>query len=224
MISLGTTVSALDEEWVPGMGQLRESLLCPVATVATSSHSTIPDLSHLRVADLIIQSQFEKTWNVALLHGLWPEFIVQAIVALPLGHQDIRCWQDEPGGTCRLRSLYKQLLPRTVGPSLPWEVVSKFDVPPKLRIFYWRLLHDRLPTRSRLSRWSAHVDPKCPLCNQADEIVDHIFHSCPFTQPVWALFSPSFQPPTRIVNVAFWLWQVATPKNQKLGIVIFWWL
>lgn len=95
VIGDGQSLRAFDDHWVPGVGILRPLLNgVPDTTIDAALQSTV------RVADLIYTSQSGRQWNQALLNSLWPPHIVHAILALPLGHRDIRCWLTEPAGSC----------------------------------------------------------------------------------------------------------------------------
>lgn len=95
--------------------------------------------------------------------------MVQAIVSLPLGGMDTRCWENEPAGTCRFKTLYKHLLPHHICPSQPWKVVWQLPIIQKLKIFFWQLLQNKLSTRDRLSKWMNEIALTCPLCRSASE-------------------------------------------------------
>ena len=59
---------------------------------------------------------------------------------------------------------------------------------PKLRIFVWLLMHDRLNTKDLMIRKHWHVEggPMCVLCtNQILETRDHLFFDCPFATVCW---------------------------------------
>lgn len=111
VIGNGHHVIALNNYWVPGLGPLRNML----------RKTTNPNdpLSVVWVKDPIDHDPFGVRWNLPLLRSLWEEHVVQAIVSLPLGGTDIRCWENELAGTCRFKTLYKHLLPRHICPSLP---------------------------------------------------------------------------------------------------------
>ena len=124
----------------------------------------------------------------------------------------------------RLGTLYKHLLPCSILPSLPQQVVWKLDVPTKLKVFCWRLLLDRLPTRLRLSRWTSTMDPIYPLCTQANETLNHVFASCPFAQSVWALFPISIQKPFTQIDIEIQFWNISSHDLCRLWLVVFWYL
>ena len=59
---------------------------------------------------------------------------------------------------------------------------------PKLKVFAWLLLMDRLNTRDMIIRrhWHLNSGPNCVLCNQDTlETRDHLFIDCPFAKKCW---------------------------------------
>ena len=120
VIGNGQEVCALDDHWVPNMGILRSQLIADIDTVQAATST----LNMLRLADLLHQSPTGLCWNEGLLCRLWQPHIVQAILLIPLGTRDLRCWKDEPAGTRTFKALCKHFQPRLHGP-WPWELVWK---------------------------------------------------------------------------------------------------
>jgi hypothetical protein len=59
---------------------------------------------------------------------------------------------------------------------------------PKLKVFLWLLLMDRLNTKDRMLRkhWEVNDGPHCVLCDQnVLETRDHLFFLCPFAVNCW---------------------------------------
>jgi hypothetical protein len=59
---------------------------------------------------------------------------------------------------------------------------------PKLRIFAWLLLQDRLNTKDIMQRKNWHIEegPACVLCtNSTLETRDHLFFECSLAQECW---------------------------------------
>ncbi|PWA80221.1 RNA-directed DNA polymerase, eukaryota [Artemisia annua] len=68
---------------------------------------------------------------------------------------------------------------------------SKF-VPIKINIFAWRLLQNRLPTKTNLNDRDIDVpNILCSMCNEVQEDASHIFLQCEVASQVW-------------VNIAHW--------------------
>ena len=64
--------------------------------------------------------------------------------------------------------------------------VWKLKIPSKAAFFAWRLICDRLPTKSNLSRRNVDITDKlCPLRREKDEEAAHLFFSCHKVMPLW---------------------------------------
>ena len=55
-----------------------------------------------------------------------------------------------------------------------WKNLWKLKTPYKICPFLWKLLHNGLPTRMGLIRRQMIVSPKCVMCDQEDETLDHL--------------------------------------------------
>lgn len=121
VVGNGTQIRALDDIWVAPYGPLREhlvhenGLLSLLQTVGRNSDKDI------LVANFIIVEASASTWDCARLESLWPPAIVNRIQELGLGGEDLRCWKNEPAGSCRFKALYQHLQLRQIGHSFPWQ-------------------------------------------------------------------------------------------------------
>lgn len=149
---------------------------------------------------------------------MWPDKVVQAILDIPLGQSDVRCWMDKPAGNCRYKSLFKYLQPRNYGPAFPWRDVWKLNVLHKLQFFAWRVLLDTLPTRAQLARWDSSISPLCLICRVGDETINHLLIRCPFARSLWAFFPDSILRPASAGSITQWFWHDASDNNRRLGI------
>ena len=85
-------------------------------------------------------------------------------------------------------------------------------MPPKVRYFYWLVLHDRCWTAERRKRRGLQDSDDCALCSQASETINHLLVTCVFTKEVWFL-----------VLHAFGLQQLASNPNI-ISDFYEWWL
>jgi hypothetical protein len=58
---------------------------------------------------------------------------------------------------------------------------------PKCRFFLWLAAHNRCWTVDRLAKRGLDHPPKCPLCDQEDETLDHLLASCVYSRDFWQL-------------------------------------
>ncbi|XP_019248689.1 PREDICTED: uncharacterized protein LOC109227955 [Nicotiana attenuata] len=56
---------------------------------------------------------------------------------------------------------------------------------PKAVFTMWIQCHGRMLTADRLTKWGIQVNPRCSLCNNADESHMHLFGECSFSRAVW---------------------------------------
>lgn len=65
--------------------------------------------------------------------------------------------------------------------------VWKFDVPPRVQLFQWKVMWERLHCKSCLlekgiiNDVNAHYD----ICNEVPEDVNHVLISCPYATDCW---------------------------------------
>ena len=87
---------------------------------------------------------------------------------------------------------------------------------PKHKVFFWRLLHDRLNTRNLLRRKSFHLDNYNYAVNncQQEETLQHLFWTCPFAAQCWDIICP-----TRQANVS--VLEASTDLKLKLYVPFF---
>jgi hypothetical protein len=62
----------------------------------------------------------------------------------------------------------------------------KLEVPPKVRVFWWRVLHEFLPTKQILFR--RHIEPMafCEVCGEPEESIRHVLLDCTVARQFWA--------------------------------------
>ena len=92
-------------------------------------------------------------------------------------------------------------------------------VPPKVRNFAWRALHNAVPVKENLKRKHVDVDPICPRCGEKEESVDHLLLTCSEAQVVWYA-SPLRLDTSQIRSGGFWSWVV---DKMKLCREAEWW-
>ena len=98
--------------------------------------------------------------------------------------EDSHTWKLSNGGQYSAKSAYDSFF---VGKILfrPWERIWKTWAPAKCRFFLWLVAHKRCWTSDRLARRGLPHPEKCPLCDQADESIDHLLIECVFSRQFW---------------------------------------
>ena len=58
-------------------------------------------------------------------------------------------------------------------------------MPPKVRVFWWRILHNSLPSKAELKRRHVEKESHCEVCGDPDETLYHIIFSCTVARKFW---------------------------------------
>jgi hypothetical protein len=66
-----------------------------------------------------------------------------------------------------------------------WEKLWSLEVPSKIKIFGWRVLHAMIPCRGVLANRHVGNLGGCPLCMTSCEDIKHMIFSCPRAREVW---------------------------------------
>lgn len=110
--------------------------------------------------------------------------------------QDVWAWEPEKHGFYSVRSTYRLLNQERIRRMTPqeasisetaiWKVNWKLKLPPKVRVFWWRVMHDFLPTKQIMHR--RHLEPvaNCDICGAAEETVKHIMCDCTVAKAFWS--------------------------------------
>ncbi|KAL0394667.1 UNVERIFIED_CONTAM: hypothetical protein Slati_4432900 [Sesamum latifolium] len=68
-----------------------------------------------------------------------------------------------------------------------WEFIWRATVPPKVRLFAWRVCPDSLPTSSNLVQRGVTKDGVCPWCGAEGEDLFHNLLRCHYARLIWAM-------------------------------------
>jgi hypothetical protein len=112
---------------------------------------------------------------------LWD--LLQEVVLQP-EVEDTYFWRLSPTGQYSAKLAYEGLFLGATNFS-PWDRIWKTWAPPKCRFFMWLVAHKRCRTADRLARRGLPHPEHCPLCDQADESIDHLLVTYVFTRQFW---------------------------------------
>lgn len=105
---------------------------------------------------------------------------------------DVTAWAFEKNRLYSVRSAYRLLKDKQAAKAMAAtgearasredrarSVVWKMNVPPKIRVFWWRVLHNFLPSKLELKR--RHIAPEsyCELCGDPEENLYRVIFQCP---------------------------------------------
>jgi len=102
--------------------------------------------------------------------------------------QDKIVWLAQEDGLFSVRSSYEALKSSSPLESyLVMESLWDIKVLPNALFLVWRILRGKLPTSMNLSRRGVILSSLlCPLCNQAEETIQHLFVECEIAFQVWS--------------------------------------
>ena len=143
-----------------------------------------------------------KRWKVDTLKSSFLPFEVETILNIPLSHnlpEDKIIWVGNNKGVFSVKSAYYVALaminssnggecsyrdPRT---SL-WKRIWQLKIPPKIRIFLWKVCVNALPTMSNLRKRGVSTDGLCPVCGLEEETILHALCRCMAVKEFWRLW------------------------------------
>jgi hypothetical protein len=144
----------------------------------------------MSVAEVSLTQHLSSCFMLPLSVEAYGEFqeVSHLIADLPmdLNAQDQRVfvWGSSKYTASRFYNFLFAQLPSDPALNAIW----KFRSLPKLRVFAWLLMHDRLNTRDLMIRkhWHLESGPECVLCDEALlESRDHLFFGCNFARQCW---------------------------------------
>ena len=66
-----------------------------------------------------------------------------------------------------------------------WKAIWHLNIPPKIRIFAWRVCKNGLPTMLNLHSRGLNIFGFCPLCDEEMEFVQHALFLCSHAKLTW---------------------------------------
>lgn len=96
------------------------------------------------------------------------------------GEPDDVLWKKDKSGSFTVRSAYFTLKNAPLIGSHTHRI-WKLNVPPRMKIFGWLMLLNRVLTIDNLIKRGWQIPNRCVMCKQACESVSPLFSSCPFT-------------------------------------------
>ena len=107
---------------------------------------------------------------------------------------DIWAWELEKHGMYTVRSAHRLLenqrlhqeteLPSSSSDDV-WKKIWKLEVPPKVQVFWWRVMHGFLPARQVLHRRHIESIPHCEVCGAEEESIRHVLIECTIAKNFW---------------------------------------
>lgn len=139
-----------------------------------------------------------RWWNSTLIREIFSEEEAGRIYGIPIcpnKTSDILVWVGNKNGDFTVRSAYHMAKESSIvdqGSSSNsthkaqlWKTTWQISRPRAVKMFLWKACSNILPTNENIFKRRITDDPRCPICNQETETVEHIFWSCPAARDVW---------------------------------------
>jgi hypothetical protein len=158
---------------------------------------------------------FRRTVS-AELYDRWLE-LVELVNSISLSNEeDQPLWIFHPSGTYSVKSFYGVINNGGVVP-IHSPAVWKLWIPPRIHIFLWLVLNNKILTRDNLGK-RRHVDDKtCVFCSEP-ETAGHLFFDCLVAQHVWSRLSDIFNIPIGSDFLSVARWWISNDKNGVLNV------
>lgn len=145
------------------------------------------------MSDLLLAS---GQWDEELVKAIFLPIDTRAILGIPVRSQeeDWWAWEPEKFGDYTVKSAYRKLseanmaqtdLSPGVSNDESWNRLWKLNVPPKVKVFWWRVLHEFLPAKVILHH--RHIEPTsfCDVCGADSESIKHVLTDCTIARLFW---------------------------------------
>lgn len=132
---------------------------------------------HLPEGTFVSSLICNRKWNERLVRSVCLPYVTQKIPSVPLANSNnsnSRFWKFDQKGIYSVRGGYRVGIgmyePPANQSSLSkvhnwWRCLWSLDIPPKIRVFWWRIFHDIIPTGANLAKHHVPVSRWCPFCN-----------------------------------------------------------
>ncbi|XP_010507174.1 PREDICTED: uncharacterized protein LOC104783756 [Camelina sativa] len=146
----------------------------------------------LKVVDLLTPST--NQWNEEKLRELVHSediSLIRRIRPRLAKVPDIPIWTFTNNGHYSVKSGYHQLT-KVEDETVPsanklWKSLWSLQVPPKIKHFWWRALHNALPVAETLVLRNINIPRECHFCGEAQETIIHLLFHCRTSREVWEL-------------------------------------
>ena len=186
----GSQINIWEDSWVPASHNLK--VLTP------RGHNL------LTTVDELIDPVTGK-WDEEMIKSMFWDIDANRILQIPLvqGREDVVAWHYNRKGYFSVGSAYHtqwlhkfgdnnvDLNAGSSGGERVWKTLWKLNVPAKIKIFGWRVLHGLLPCRGILANRHIGEDSSCPICRQGCEDIKHILFSCERSKEIWRVLGIS---------------------------------
>ena len=95
-------------------------------------------------------------------------------------------WGYSSKGIFTLKEAYNLLISNNLNPDeKTWSNLWGRKLWPKITIFHWLVIHNRILTGENLQKRGMYGPYRCPLCEHAEGSMSHLLDSCKFSSDLW---------------------------------------
>ncbi|KAL0700618.1 hypothetical protein Bca4012_056740 [Brassica carinata] len=192
-------------KWIVGDGKniniWKDSWLPDKETVLPKDPS-YPDHYDLPVKDLFISGT--TVWDVHKIRSLVHEDDVASILRIRpsiTGCPDMRRWAPCKSGNYTVKTGYhlQRLMDKennnnqvssSLAPHFNTHTLNRFwslRIPPKIKIFWWKIMHNALPVADNLNKRGCRIDKGCQICGGDLENIKHMLLECRVAREIWSI-------------------------------------
>ncbi|KAF4401820.1 hypothetical protein G4B88_013107 [Cannabis sativa] len=117
-------------------------------------------------------------------------------IPIDLYMEDTLFWPFTPNGQYIVKSGYRVGREMNLNPTRCsnmtdiqkwWKMIWSLHLPPRMKLFGWRVCHNWLPAKMNLKHRGMEVNTRCELCTRYDETLTHALWSCDKVKCIWKL-------------------------------------
>uniref|UniRef100_A0A803NSM4 Reverse transcriptase domain-containing protein n=1 Tax=Cannabis sativa TaxID=3483 RepID=A0A803NSM4_CANSA len=161
------------------------------AWVPNGDHLPQPLLDATQGANLVNYFINENmTWNEERLRKWFSESDARNILNIGLPHQsklDSWRWIGDPRGCFSVKSAFKLVTNSKTQrhTSWDWRILWNSPIHGRLKLLWWQIMRDALPTREKIGIVLPLQSKECPICEEGEESSLHLFWDCYFAKAIW---------------------------------------
>lgn len=155
----------------------------------------------------------------------------EEIIIFRKGGQDHLSWHFEKSGCFSVKSGYRLALSEKLKTSVSnssliqkwWSLLWSLHLPPKVRIFIWRVYLDATPSLANLWKRKVVPLPHCARCGSGMETTTHSLFWCGKTKKVWgaSCFDNFFDNLSGIPTIEVFLCLFSQSSKDELALFCF---
>lgn len=148
----------------------------------------------------MLKDQSDSSWDEETIRSIFDSRDAELIMQIPLANQqtnDRIIWPLEENGRFSVKSCYRALSKDfREEDKVYWSSIWRLKIPPKVKVFFWQVCSECIPTKDLLVKRKVRCDNLCDLCNEEQESIWHLFVDCSYVKQIWNLIGFYSQTPT----------------------------